>query len=65
MMDRRGPSHSAPYGQACLHCFKSKCKCVPRPGGNGCERSAFLFYDLLLLRLYLNSLLKTCLDVIV
>lgn len=37
-MDRRGPSHSAPYGQACLHCFKSKCKCVPRPGGNGCER---------------------------
>ncbi|KAI1762953.1 putative C6 transcription factor [Hypoxylon sp. FL1150] len=37
-MDRKGPAHSAPYGQACLHCFKSKCKCVSRPGGEGCER---------------------------
>ncbi|KAI0842745.1 putative C6 transcription factor [Hypoxylon sp. FL0890] len=37
-MDRRGPGHSAPYGQACMHCFKSKCKCVSRPDGDGCER---------------------------
>ncbi|CAG8907190.1 unnamed protein product [Penicillium egyptiacum] len=29
---------SAPYGQACLSCFKTKCKCIPRPEGNGCER---------------------------
>ncbi|KIH89710.1 hypothetical protein SPBR_06731 [Sporothrix brasiliensis 5110] len=34
----RGPSHSAPYGQACLHCFKAKCRCVSRPDGDGCER---------------------------
>ncbi|KAK1759801.1 hypothetical protein QBC47DRAFT_294045 [Echria macrotheca] len=37
-MDRRGPGHSAPYGQACMHCFKSKCRCVARPDGDGCER---------------------------
>ncbi|KAI1098443.1 putative C6 transcription factor [Jackrogersella minutella] len=37
-MDRRGPGHSAPYGQACLHCFKSKCRCVSRPDGDGCQR---------------------------
>ncbi|KAI1412495.1 putative C6 transcription factor [Hypoxylon sp. FL1857] len=37
-MDRKGPGHSAPYGQACMHCFKSKCKCVSRPDGDGCER---------------------------
>ncbi|KAJ5957037.1 hypothetical protein N7501_011316 [Penicillium viridicatum] len=30
--------HSAAYGQACLACFKTKCKCIPRPEGNGCER---------------------------
>ncbi|KAJ5418996.1 uncharacterized protein N7487_002546 [Penicillium crustosum] len=30
--------HSAAYGQACLGCFKTKCKCIPRPEGNGCER---------------------------
>ncbi|KAJ6101680.1 hypothetical protein N7499_001310 [Penicillium canescens] len=29
---------SAPYGQACLNCFKTKCKCIPRSDGNGCER---------------------------
>ncbi|CAK7225548.1 hypothetical protein SBRCBS47491_005925 [Sporothrix bragantina] len=34
----RGPSHSAPYGQACLYCFKAKCRCVSREDGNGCER---------------------------
>ncbi|KAI0385678.1 putative C6 transcription factor [Hypomontagnella monticulosa] len=37
-MDRRGPVHSAPYGQACVNCFKSKCKCVSRPDGSSCER---------------------------
>ncbi|OQD63743.1 hypothetical protein PENPOL_c009G04025 [Penicillium polonicum] len=30
--------HSVAYGQACLACFKTKCKCIPRPEGNGCER---------------------------
>lgn len=34
----RGPSHSAPYGQACMHCFKAKCRCVSRLDGDGCER---------------------------
>ncbi|EEH06655.1 conserved hypothetical protein [Histoplasma capsulatum G186AR] len=29
---------SARYGQACLNCFRTKCKCIPRPDGNGCER---------------------------
>ncbi|KAI2464462.1 putative C6 transcription factor [Annulohypoxylon bovei var. microspora] len=37
-MDRKASGHSAPYGQACLHCFKSKCKCVSRPDSDGCER---------------------------
>ncbi|RAL03034.1 Zn(II)2Cys6 transcription factor domain-containing protein [Aspergillus ibericus CBS 121593] len=26
------------YGRACLHCSKSKCKCVIRGDGQGCER---------------------------
>ncbi|KAJ5508649.1 hypothetical protein N7527_010792 [Penicillium freii] len=30
-------SHSAAYGQASLG-FKTKCKCIPRPKGNGYER---------------------------
>ncbi|KAI1652384.1 putative C6 transcription factor [Daldinia decipiens] len=37
-MERRGPTYSVPYGQACMQCFKSKCKCVSRPGGDGCKR---------------------------
>ncbi|KAJ9143342.1 C6 transcription factor [Pleurostoma richardsiae] len=37
-MAKRGPSHSSPYGLACTHCFKSKCKCVARPDGDGCQR---------------------------
>ncbi|KAL4997557.1 hypothetical protein BDV10DRAFT_186149 [Aspergillus recurvatus] len=37
-MGRRGPVHAAPYGQACLHCFKSKSKCVSQGDGAGCER---------------------------
>ncbi|KAK4149555.1 hypothetical protein C8A00DRAFT_46850 [Chaetomidium leptoderma] len=37
-MEKRGTSHSAPYGHACLSCFKAKCRCVPRPEGVGCER---------------------------
>ncbi|RYP09751.1 hypothetical protein DL764_001086 [Monosporascus ibericus] len=37
-MERRGPSHSGPYGLACKSCFKSKCKCVARPDGDGCQR---------------------------
>ncbi|KAH9895431.1 hypothetical protein F4778DRAFT_783787 [Xylariomycetidae sp. FL2044] len=30
-------SRAAQYGQACLACFKTKCKCVPRDDGDGCE----------------------------
>lgn len=37
-MERRGPSHLGPYGQACINCFKSKCRCVARPDGPGCQR---------------------------
>jgi len=39
-MDRvkPGPSHSSTYGQACMQCFKSKCRCVPRTEGGSCER---------------------------
>lgn len=37
-MERRGPSHSGPYGLACKNCFNSKCRCVARADGDGCER---------------------------
>ncbi len=33
------PRQVTPSGLACSHCFKSKCKCVSRPDGDGCERS--------------------------
>ncbi|PYI00607.1 hypothetical protein BO78DRAFT_37618 [Aspergillus sclerotiicarbonarius CBS 121057] len=26
------------YGRACVNCSKSKCKCISRPDGQGCER---------------------------
>ncbi|KAL4905452.1 hypothetical protein BDW74DRAFT_152649 [Aspergillus multicolor] len=29
---------SSRYGQACLSCFKTKCKCIPRREGGACER---------------------------
>ncbi|KAF4854112.1 hypothetical protein CGCSCA4_v001781 [Colletotrichum siamense] len=35
---RRAPGHAAPYGQSCTSCFKSKCKCILRADGDGCER---------------------------
>lgn len=34
-MARRGPSHSGPHGLACANCFKSKSKCIARPGAHG------------------------------
>lgn len=37
-IERRGPSHSGPFGLVCMSCFTSKCRCVARPGSNGCER---------------------------
>ncbi|KAK2067812.1 hypothetical protein P8C59_001518 [Phyllachora maydis] len=37
-MERRGPSHAGPYGQACVNCFRAKVKCVARPDGPGCHR---------------------------
>ncbi|KUI69928.1 hypothetical protein VM1G_05379 [Cytospora mali] len=37
-MEERNSNQTAPYGQACMHCFKSKCKCVRRLDGDGCER---------------------------
>ncbi|KAI1775396.1 hypothetical protein F4818DRAFT_48133 [Hypoxylon cercidicola] len=35
---QRGPSHSGPFGLACMSCFQSKSKCVARPDGDGCQR---------------------------
>ncbi|KAL4909359.1 hypothetical protein BDW74DRAFT_174562 [Aspergillus multicolor] len=32
-------SRSATYGRACASCVKTKCRCIPRLEGNGCERS--------------------------
>ncbi|KAL2136856.1 hypothetical protein VTI74DRAFT_582 [Chaetomium olivicolor] len=39
-MGRRGPAtgRTSTYGQACMQCFKAKCRCLPRPSGDGCER---------------------------
>lgn len=37
-MNKRKAGEAAPYGQACLQCFKSKCKCVVRSEGDKCER---------------------------
>ncbi|KAH6651343.1 hypothetical protein F5144DRAFT_639250 [Chaetomium tenue] len=37
-MEKRVVSHSAPYGHACMSCFKGKCRCIPRQDGDGCER---------------------------
>lgn len=41
----RTAGRSAPYGQACLSCFKMKCKCIPRLEGNGCERSVWDLFE--------------------
>ncbi|KAI1348269.1 hypothetical protein F5Y01DRAFT_292594 [Xylaria sp. FL0043] len=30
--------HSSTYGQACLQCYKAKCRCVPNAQGQTCER---------------------------
>ncbi|KAL2869310.1 fungal specific transcription factor domain-containing protein [Aspergillus lucknowensis] len=35
---RVGKRRAAPYGQACLHCFKTKSKCVKQNGSGSCER---------------------------
>lgn len=35
---RVGKKRAAPYGQACLHCFKTKSKCVRKGGSEICER---------------------------
>ncbi|KAI1306632.1 hypothetical protein F5Y03DRAFT_136079 [Xylaria venustula] len=39
-MESNGPAlgHSSTYGQACLQCYKAKCRCVPNAHGNTCER---------------------------
>lgn len=37
-MERRGPSHSSPFGKACASCYKAKCKCIAHPDGPGCQR---------------------------
>ncbi|KAL1913780.1 hypothetical protein Sste5344_000047 [Sporothrix stenoceras] len=38
-MEKRGPTAgSGNYGQACMQCFKAKCRCIPRPDGGACER---------------------------
>ncbi|KAL4786381.1 hypothetical protein BJX76DRAFT_126509 [Aspergillus varians] len=33
-----GKRRAAPYGQACLHCFKTKAKCVRQDNVDSCER---------------------------
>ncbi|KAL4900961.1 hypothetical protein BDW74DRAFT_89205 [Aspergillus multicolor] len=35
---RVGKRRAAPYGQACLHCFKTKSKCVRQGSSESCER---------------------------
>ncbi|KAI0465969.1 hypothetical protein F4859DRAFT_499364 [Xylaria cf. heliscus] len=35
---RTAISHSSTYGQACLQCYKAKCRCVPNASGRTCER---------------------------
>ncbi|KAL4940706.1 hypothetical protein BDV06DRAFT_17513 [Aspergillus oleicola] len=35
---RMGKRRAAPYGQACLHCFKTKSKCVRQGNDETCER---------------------------
>ncbi|RDW89880.1 Zn(II)2Cys6 transcription factor domain-containing protein [Aspergillus mulundensis] len=35
---RVGKRRAAPYGQACLHCFKTKSKCVRQGNSESCER---------------------------
>ncbi|KAJ8125258.1 hypothetical protein O1611_g8381 [Lasiodiplodia mahajangana] len=39
-MDNGRPAlgHSSTYGQACLQCYKAKCRCVPNANGSTCER---------------------------
>ncbi|KAK4237808.1 hypothetical protein C8A03DRAFT_15696 [Achaetomium macrosporum] len=46
-MERRGraPARTSTYGQACVQCFKAKCRCVPNPTGGGCERCLRLQKD--------------------
>ncbi|KAI1750361.1 hypothetical protein F4782DRAFT_541578 [Xylaria castorea] len=34
---RTAKSHSSTYGQACLQCYKAKCRCVPNTSGSDCE----------------------------
>ncbi|KAI1734529.1 hypothetical protein F4680DRAFT_437822 [Xylaria scruposa] len=38
MDSRTAKSHSSTYGQACLQCYKAKCRCVPNSSGSDCER---------------------------
>ncbi|KAI0147341.1 hypothetical protein GGR57DRAFT_259965 [Xylariaceae sp. FL1272] len=38
-MERRGAgSNSSLYGQACVQCYKAKCRCARPEGGGSCER---------------------------
>ncbi|PSR84275.1 hypothetical protein BD289DRAFT_265099 [Coniella lustricola] len=37
-MDQRRAGKPAPYGQACLECFKAKCKCILRADPSRCAR---------------------------
>ncbi|KAL4806653.1 hypothetical protein BDV18DRAFT_118442 [Aspergillus unguis] len=40
-----GKRRAAPYGQACLHCFKTKSKCVRHGNSDSCERCLRLKKD--------------------
>lgn len=48
--DAFSPGTSAPYGQACANCSRSKCKCIIRSAGQSCGRSVVC------LSLYLGDL---------
>ncbi|KAK3303727.1 uncharacterized protein B0T15DRAFT_541067 [Chaetomium strumarium] len=42
---RRAPAKTSTYGQACLQCFKAKCRCEPNPAAGPCERCLRLGKD--------------------
>lgn len=44
-MDSPYTGQSAPYGQACMQCFKAKSKCILRESGDKCERLVRSYLD--------------------
>ncbi|KAK4125628.1 hypothetical protein N657DRAFT_654238 [Parathielavia appendiculata] len=46
-MERRGAAtgRSSTYGQSCMQCYKTNCRCVSNPSGGGCKRCRRLGKD--------------------